>query len=133
MSSDVTLLELAAKIVAAHVTRNSVPAEGLPDVIRTVYGALRSAQGAAPAVPEPAVPVRKSIFPDYIICLEDGKQLKSLKRHLATVYNLTPEEYRSKWNLPEDYPMVAPNYAARRSFLAKEMGLGKQPRARKSA
>jgi predicted transcriptional regulator len=123
--------ELAAGIVAAFVSHNSLPATELPALIASVDGALRSLAGAVRAAPpaekrEPAVPIKKSITPDYLICLDDGKQFKSLKRHLAAL-GMTPEAYRAKWGLPADYPMVAPNYAAQRSDLAKSMGLG-QPR-----
>ncbi len=119
---------MAAEIVSAYVSANSVAAQDLPALIRTVHSVLREvsgAPGAAQDVPqEPAVPVKKSVTPDFIICLEDGKKFKSLKRHLRTRYNMTPEEYRAKWGLPHDYPMVAPNYAKERSNLAKRMGLG---------
>jgi len=119
-----------ADIVAAYVSNNSVPASELPALIATVHQAI-SKLSSAPAEPAPtplvpAVPVRKSVTPEYIICLEDGKKFKSLKRHLRTRYDLTPEQYRAKWNLPRDYPMVAPSYAAARSELAKSMGLGQQ-------
>jgi predicted transcriptional regulator len=124
---DVDLLGLTAEIVAAHVANNTVSSNELPGLISQVYQAL-STVGTTPEPveekPQPAVPVRKSVHPDYIICLEDGKKLKMLKRHLMTAYNLTPEEYRERWNLPADYPMVAPNYARQRSRLAKEIGLG---------
>ena len=125
-------IELAAEIVSAYVSNNSVPAAELPNLLADVYGALKKvANGTAetPAEPpKPAVPVRKSVTPDFIVCLEDGKKFKSLKRHLRTQYNMTPEQYREKWGLPSDYPMVAPNYAAARSQLAKQMGLGQQRR-----
>lgn len=127
-----SLLHLVAETVAAYVSRNTVSPTELIDVIRSVHQALGTA-GMEPAKPErnpPAVAVNKSVFPDYIICLEDGKAMKSLKRHLINNYNMTPKQYRAKWNLPETYPMVAPNYAARRSELAKQMGLGKVNRAR---
>ena len=121
---------LAGDIVAAYVSNNSVPASDLPQLIASVHGALiKVAAGELeePAVElKPAVPAKKSIGPDYIICLEDGKKFKSLKRHLRTRYDLSPEDYRAKWGLPSDYPMVAPNYAAARSELAKKMGLGQQ-------
>src|SRR6476619_4836597 len=121
-------IELAADIVSAYVSNNSVPAAELPSLIGDIHAALLRVGGAgveAPAeAPKPAVSLKKSVTPDYIICLEDGKKFKSLKRHLRTHYNLSPEEYREKWNLPHDYPMVAPNYAAARSQLAKQMGLG---------
>ena len=131
-ATDDNLIDLAADIVSAYVSNNTVPATDLPQLIGEVYGALQRTSGAV-AEPEPeplkpAVPVKKSVTPDYIICLEDGKQFKSLKRHLRTHYDMTPEEYREKWGLPADYPMVAPNYAAARSDLAKKMGLGQQRR-----
>ncbi len=127
-----TLLALTADIVAAHVSNNTVEASELPAMISNVYKALNglSAPEAAPE-PElqPAVSVRASIKPDYIVCLEDGKKLKMLKRHLMTHYNMTPAEYRAKWKLPADYPMVAPNYAEQRRKLAKDIGLGRKPGA----
>ena len=127
-------IELAADIVSAYVSNNSVPLAELPNVIRDVHSALmRVTEQAAPIEIEPlkpAVSVKKSITPDYIICLEDGKQFKSLKRHLRSQYNLSPDAYREKWGLPADYPMVAPNYAKARSNLAKQMGLGQQRRRR---
>lgn len=123
-------LTLVGDIVAAYVSNNSVPAGDLPDLIASVHGALVKVATGAVAEPtvelKPAVPVKKSIGPDYIICLEDGKKFKSLKRHLRTKYDMSPEDYRAKWGLPVDYPMVAPNYAAARSELAKKMGLGQQ-------
>ncbi len=124
---DPELLRHAATIVTAHVAHNDVPAETLPDVIRIVYAALDKVN-AAPAVVTPAVsavPVNKSVFPDFIVCLEDGRKLKTLKRHLSSSFGMTPDEYRAKWGLPGHYPMVSPNYAARRSVLAKEIGLGR--------
>ncbi|MFT3726299.1 MAG: MucR family transcriptional regulator [Terricaulis sp.] len=128
------LPSLVADIVAAYVSSNPVPPQDLPGLIRTVHASLREiASGSAPVAEtslEPAVAVKKSVTPDYVICLEDGKKFKSLKRHLRTRYNLTPDEYRVKWGLPHDYPMVAPNYAKERSNLAKRMGLG---HARKGA
>ena len=128
-------IELATDIVSAYVSNNSVGAGELPTLIKDVFGALSrvtTGENATPAeAAKPAVPIKKSITPDYIICLEDGKQFKSLKRHLRTQYNMTPEQYREKWGLPPDYPMVAPNYAAARSHLAKQMGLGQQRRRRK--
>ena len=124
---DSAILGLTAQIVSAHAANNELDSGSLPFVIRTVYETL-SRIGDVPAVPveraQPAVPIRKSVFPDYIICLEDGQRLKMLKRHLATSYNLTPEQYREKWGLDASYPMVAPNYAERRSELAKQIGLG---------
>ena len=128
-------IELAADIVSAYVSNNSVPSGDLPSLISDVHSALIKVGGGkaeAPAeAPTPAVTVKKSITPDFIICLEDGKKFKSLKRHLRTQYNMTPEQYREKWGLPVDYPMVAPNYAKARSELAKEMGLGQQRRKRR--
>lgn len=125
--ADPTLLELTAQIVSAHAANNELPSGALPRIIRAVYDTLSNI-GATPATPaektEPAVPIRKSVFPDYIVCLEDGKHLKMLKRHLSTSFNLTPEQYRRKWGLDASYPMVAPNYAERRSELAKQIGLG---------
>jgi predicted transcriptional regulator len=124
---DSAILGLTAQIVSAHVAHNELAAAGLPTAIRAVYDTLVNI-GEAPAAPaekaQPAVPIRKSVFPDYIICLEDGKRLKMLKRHLSTSYNMTPEQYRAKWGLDASYPMVAPNYAERRSELAKQIGLG---------
>lgn len=124
------LVELAADIVSAYVSNNTVVAGDLPGIISETFDALRkaSSRAAEPAQEElkPSVPIKKSVTPDYIVCLEDGKKFKSLKRHLRTHYNLTPEEYRDKWGLPHDYPMVAPNYAAARSALAKKMGLGQR-------
>ena|SRR5438067_3808916 len=122
-----TLITLTADIVAAHVSNNSVAVNDLPNLITNVHGALAglgAAEAAPEAKPEPKVPVRSSVKPDYIVCLEDGKKLKMLKRHLATRYNMTPDQYRQKWNLPADYPMVAPNYAEQRRTLAKSIGLG---------
>jgi predicted transcriptional regulator len=128
-------IELAADIVSAYVSNNSVPSSELPALIHEVHNALlRVTSGAAPVVVEalkPAVPTKKSITNDFIICLEDGKKFKSLKRHLRTQYNISPEEYREKWGLPADYPMVAPNYAKARSQLAKQMGLGQQRRRKR--
>lgn len=123
------LLELTTEIVAAHVGNNDVTTTEVSQLIQDVYKTLASV-GAAPAAPErpkPAVPVRKSVFPDHIVCLEDGKKLKMLKRHLKTAYNMTPDEYRERWGLAADYPMVAPNYAKHRSNLAKKIGLGRKP------
>jgi len=124
------LLRMSVDIVAAYASKNALPADQIPEVIKTVYGALTSLE-AAPQAPQaeplkPAVPVRRSVHPDFIICLEDGKKLKMLKRHLRTTYDMTPEEYRAKWGLQPDYPMVAPNYAKQRSEFAKEIGLGRK-------
>ncbi len=128
------LVELTAEIVSAFVSNNAVVASDVPGLIGEVHEALTRAseRGAQPLleVLRPAVPVKKSVTPDYIICLEDGKQFKQLKRHLRTHYNMSPEEYRDKWSLPHDYPMVAPNYAAARSTLAKKMGLGQRRKGR---
>lgn len=128
MDAKQDLVEMAAEIVSAYVSANSVAAQDIPALIRTVHAALKEVSGAAPATAdqsqEPAVSIKKSVTPDYIICLEDGKKFKSLKRHLRTRYGMTPDEYRAKWSLPHDYPMVAPNYAKERSNLAKRMGLG---------
>ena len=122
------LLEMTADIVSAYVSNNMVPAEAVPGLIAQVHAALTGITvdpvEEEPEPREPAVPVRKSITPDFLICLEDGRKFKSLKRHLRTKYNMSPEEYRAKWALPKDYPMVAPNYAKARSDLAKQMGLG---------
>lgn len=128
-NSDADILSLTAKIVSAHVSNNAVEISALAPLIQLVHKTL-SGIGEEEAPVEklvPAVPVKKSVFPDYIVCLEDGKKLKMLKRHLATSYNMTPEQYRERWNLPSDYPMVAPDYAARRSLLAKSIGLGRKP------
>jgi predicted transcriptional regulator len=126
-----TLITLTADIVAAHVSNNSVAVNDLPQLISNVHNAL-TALGGPPPQPEvkqePKVSIRASIKPDYIVCLEDGKKLKMLKRHLMTHYNMTPEQYRAKWNLPADYPMVAPNYAEQRRTLAKKIGLGTKRR-----
>ena len=128
-------IELTANIVSAYVSNNAVAAGDISALISQVHSALlRVSNGQGEVAPEavkPAIPVKKSITPEYLICLEDGKKFKSLKRHLRTQYNLTPEQYRDKWALPPDYPMVAPNYAAARSQLAKQMGLGQQRRRRK--
>ena len=124
------LLELTTEIVSAHLSNNVVAVDDIPNGIEKVYQSLQGLEtnGDVSAVnrPQPAVPVKKSITPDYLICLEDGKKLKMLKRHLKTAYNMSPEEYRDKWGLSVDYPMVAPNYAKKRSKLAKDIGLGKR-------
>ena len=128
--SESALLRLTAGIVSAYVSKNALPAQQIPDVINTVVSSLtglNSAPREAQAEPlKPAVPVRKSVTPEFIICLEDGKKLKMLKRHLRSTYNISPDEYRARWGLPADYPMVAPNYAAQRSEFAKKIGLGPQ-------
>ena len=128
-------IDLTANIVSAYLSNNPTPAAEIPNLISQVHSALlRVSSGRSEALTEPAKPavsLKKSINPDYLVCLEDGKRFKSLKRHLRTQYNMTPEQYRDKWGLPADYPMVAPNYAVARSQLAKQMGLGQQRRKRK--
>jgi predicted transcriptional regulator len=127
---------LTTQIVAAYVANNTVAVNDLPALIRQVHAALANVGGTAevaPERPQPAVPIKRSVMPDYIVCLEDGKKLKMLKRHLKTAFNMTPEEYRERWDLPPDYPMVAPNYASQRSRLAKEIGLGTRARRRRAA
>jgi len=131
---DARFIELTAEVVSAYVSNNTVPAGDIPALISQVHAALsrvsgKTGDGAAEAL-KPAVSLKKSITPEFIVCLEDGKKFKSLKRHLRTQYNMTPEQYREKWGLSADYPMVAPNYAAARSQLAKQMGLGQQRRKR---
>jgi predicted transcriptional regulator len=134
-ASDADFIGLTAEIVSAYVSNNTVASGDIPALINQVHSALlrvSSGQGEGASEPlKPAVPVKRSINPDFIVCLEDGKKFKSLKRHLRTQYGMTPEQYREKWSLPPDYPMVAPNYAAARSQLAKQMGLGQQRRRRK--
>ena len=133
------LLRLVAGIVAAHVAHNTLAAEVIPDLIRSVHAALSavagSASAAAATAPEfskPAAPVNRSVFPDHIVCLEDGQKMTMLKRHLRAFHGMTPQEYRTRWGLPPTYPMVAPNYAERRSTLARTMGLGHTPVTRKT-
>lgn len=125
------MMRMTAEVVSAYVSNNLLPAAQLPEIIRSVYGsldALGGGHGDARLEPlKPVVPIKKSVTPEYLICLEDGKKLKMLKRHLRTTYNMTPDEYRAKWGLPPDYPMVAPNYAAQRSAFAKKIGLGRKP------
>jgi predicted transcriptional regulator len=128
------LVQMTTQIVTSYISRNTVPTDQLGSVIQAIHDALRNvgsapAAASAPAQAKPAVPIRRSVQPDYIVCLEDGKKLKMLKRHLRTTYNMSPEEYRAKWGLPADYPMVAPNYAEQRSAFAKKIGLGKARRA----
>ncbi len=134
-SGQTSYIALTANIVSAYVSNNSVPSSEIANLIGQVHSALLRVSGghaAAPAEPlKPAIPVKKSITSDYLVCLEDGKKFKSLKRHLRTQYNMTPDQYREKWSLAPDYPMVAPNYAAARSQLAKQMGLGQQRRRRR--
>jgi len=130
-SAEDMLLTLTADIVAAHVSNNSVAVNDLPVLIQNIHAALNGISGKASAPepkPEPKVPIRSSVKPDYIVCLEDGKRLKMLKRHLMTHYNMTPDQYRQKWGLAADYPMVAPNYAEQRRTLAKSIGLGTKRR-----
>ena len=128
MDENNDILSLTADIAAAYVSNNTVAASEVPTVIQTIYRALgtlgKSDLQPAPEARKPAVPVKKSITPEHLVCLEDGRKFKSLKRHLRTKYNMSPEDYRAKWGLPKDYPMVAPNYAKARSELAKQMGLG---------
>ena len=134
-SGDGALIELTATIVSAYVSNNPVPSAEIPNLIGQIYSALKRVSGgqsAAAAEPlKPAVPIKRSVTAEYIVCLEDGLKFKSLKRHLRTRYNMTPDQYREKWGLPPDYPMVAPKYAEARSQLAKQMGLGQQRRRRK--
>lgn len=134
-SGDGDFIALAANIVSAYVSHNLVPSGEIPNLISQVYSALKrvaAGQSAAAAeAPKPAIPIKRSVTPEYIVCLEDGLKFKSLKRHLRTRYKLTPDQYREKFGLPPDYPMVAPNYAAARSKLAKDMGLGQQRRRRR--
>ncbi len=129
------LLALTARVVTAHVSKNTVVLSDVPKLIEQVYTTLArlAREPHAPPRPQPAVPISKSVTPDYLVCLEDGKRLKMLKRHIKTAYKLTPEEYRKRWGLPSDYPMVAPNYAKKRSRLAKEIGLGTTTRKRRRA
>ena len=125
-----TLTALTTQVAAAYVSKNPLPAAELPGLIKTVYDSLAQVSNGRSEVEKPvlnpAVPIKKSVTPDHIICLEDGKKLKMLKRHLRTTYNMSPDEYRAKWGLPADYPMVAPNYAAQRSVFAKNIGLGRK-------
>ena len=134
-TGNANFIGLTAEIVSAYVSNNPVASADIPALINQIHSALlrvSSGQAESPSEPpKPAVPVKRSINPDYIVCLEDGKKFKSLKRHLRTQYSMTPEQYREKWGLPADYPMVAPNYAAARSQLAKQMGLGQQRRRRR--
>ena len=124
------LLRLSAQIVSAHVSKNAVAPDALPALIRSVHAALAGVDqpvAAAPDKPQPAVPIKRSVFPDYLVCLEDGAKVKMLKRYLKVRFDLTPEGYRERWGLPRDYPMVAPSYAERRSTIAKQLGLGRKP------
>ena len=122
------LLGLTEKIVSAHVGNNAMSSADLPNLIRAVYAALDKVRTGAgtPPLPKPAVPIKRSVTPNYIVCLEDGRKMKMLKRHLRTTFNMTPKEYRARWGLPPDYPMTAPNYAKARSEIAKKIGLGKK-------
>jgi len=126
--SDEEMLRMTTSLVSAYVGHNNLPPTQIPDVIKTVHGSLTGLSRTAGArdLPKPAVPVRRSVTPDYIVCLEDGRKLKMLKRHLRTTYNMTVDDYRQKWGLPVDYPMVAPNYAKQRSAFAKRIGLGRR-------
>lgn len=128
-NTDASLIEMTVEIVAAYVAGNELPSTELPALISTVYASLKNTRAGTPVLESkelvPAVPAKKSVFPDHIVCLEDGKKFKSLKRHLRSSYDMSPDEYRAKWGLPADYPMVAPNYAAARSELAKKIGLGR--------
>jgi predicted transcriptional regulator len=130
MTGDNKFIDQTASIVAAYVSHNTIAADQVPALIAKVHAALSQVSGGQPVAGgealTPAVPIKRSVFPDYLICLEDGKKFKSLKRHLRTQYKMSPEQYRERWNLPADYPMVAPNYAKTRSQLAKKMGLGQQ-------
>ena len=130
-----SFIDLTANIVSAYLSNNPTPASEIPALISQVHAALQRVSTGRTEVPQepakPAISIKKSVAPDYLVCLEDGKRFKSLKRHLRTQYNMTPEQYRDKWNLPADYPMVAPNYAVARSQLAKKMGLGQQRRRKK--
>ncbi len=133
-TKETKLLELTTKVVAAHVANNAITATDVPGLIVTVHQTLATLGPEEPAPkPKPAVPIKQSVKPDYIICLEDGKKLKMLKRHLTTAYSMTPEDYRKRWGLPPDYPMVAPNYAKTRSELAKKIGLGRKPERKVNA
>jgi predicted transcriptional regulator len=140
--ADEELLRMTADVVSAYVSNNTLPTAQLAEIINAVYGSLKGLEGQVaqpqPEPVKPAVPIRKSVTPEFLICLEDGKKLKMLKRHLRSTYNMTPDEYRAKWGLAQDYPMVAPNYAARRSEFAKKIGLGRgtgrqSPRAKRSS
>lgn len=136
LEEDASLLDLTVDIVSAYVANNQVAIASVVDLIRSVHGSLAELSNPKPieanALPKPAVPIKKSVTPDYIICLEDGLKFKSLTRHLRTAFGLMPEEYREKWGLPGDYPMVAPNYSAQRSRLAKELGLGQNRQSAKN-
>jgi predicted transcriptional regulator len=128
------VLEMTTQIVASYLGHNSLAAAEIPDLIKSVHGSLVEAEGGSEGVGQPsqkpAVPIRKSVTPDYVICLEDGKKLKMLKRHLRTAYGMSPDQYRAKWGLPIDYPIVAPNYAKQRSAFARKIGLGRKPVAK---
>ncbi len=135
MASEEDMLRMTTDVVSAYVGNNMLAPAQIPDVIKTIYGSLAELNAAGRAgnqePPKPAIPIRRSITPDFIICLEDGKKLKMLKRHLRTTYGMTPDEYRAKWGLPADYPMVAPNYAKQRSEFAKRIGLGRKTQGRR--
>lgn len=139
-TTDIGVLRMTAEIVSAYVSKNLVPAQQMPDLINTVFASLSGLQEPSEELAseplKPAVPIRKSVTPEYIVCLEDGKKLKMLKRHLRSTYNMSPDDYRVRWGLPADYPMVAPNYAQQRSEFAKKIGLGRgagRPARRKAA
>lgn len=139
-TTELGMLRMTAEIVSAYVSKNTVPAQQIPDLINTVFVSLSGLQEPleeqANEPLKPAVPIRKSVTPEYVVCLEDGKKLKMLKRHLRSTYNMSPDEYRARWGLPADYPMVAPNYAQQRSEFAKKIGLGRgagRPARRKAA
>jgi predicted transcriptional regulator len=135
MASEEDMLRMTTDVVSAYVGNNMLAPAQIPDVIKTIYGSLAELNAAGRAgnqePPKPAIPIRRSVTPDFIICLEDGKKLKMLKRHLRTTYGMTPDEYRAKWGLPADYPMVAPNYAKQRSEFAKRIGLGRKTQGRR--
>jgi predicted transcriptional regulator len=124
------MLRMAVDVIAAYLSNNQVASSQISEIIHSVFNSLSSLDAPPAEAPKPATSIRRSVTPDYIVCLEDGKKLKMLKRHLRTTYNMTPEEYRAKWNLPADYPMVAPNYAQQRSDFAKRIGLGRKAQQR---
>ncbi len=126
IENDTSSLELVSKIVSAYLSNNSLPPSEIPHVIMTVHEGLKSQDQTASSPPEPAVPIKRSVTPNFVICLEDGKKMKMLKRHLRNTFDMSPDEYRQRWGLPSGYPMVAPEYSARRSELAKKIGLGRK-------
>jgi len=131
-TSRADIVRMTTDLVAAYVGNNMLQAGQISDVINAVFGSLMHLEAAEPPAPTPAVSIRKSVTADYIVCLEDGKKMKMLKRHLRSTYNMTPDEYRARWGLPSDYPMVAPGYARQRSDFAKQIGLGRKPKAGKA-